>query len=68
MSDTVKQEVSESDWTGGLSVLWIFAFLAFCGYSVWIGDMAMLEKIAALLGGYTMLVLKFYFDKKGNTL
>lgn len=59
-------EVKSSDWTGGLSILWIGGFLAFCGFSVWRGDMAMLEKIAALLGGYTMLVLKFYFDKKSN--
>lgn len=68
MSNLVeKKEVAESDWTGGLSILWVMGFLAMCVWSVWTTDMAMLEKIVALLGTPTMLVLKFYFDKKENT-
>ena len=67
MSDTVeKKEVSESDWTGALAILWIGGFLAMCAYSVYNFDMALLEKLAALLGGYTLLVLKFYYDRKAT--
>lgn len=65
MSGDVKtKEVSESDWTGSLSLIWMVSFLLMCGYSVYNMNMEMLEKLVALLGGYTLLVLKFYYDRK----
>lgn len=64
MSDVKKKEISESDWTGTLALLWIGAFLMMCAYSVYNLNLELLEKLAALLGGYTLLVLKFYYDRK----
>ncbi len=64
MSNPEKKEVAHSDWTGLLSIMWVFGFLAMCGWSVAIANsMVMLEKIVAVLGTPTVLVLKFYFDK-----
>jgi len=61
MSDT--KQIKKSDWTGSIAIIWIMSFLAMCGYTVIYFDLPTLEKIVALLGAPTLLVLKFYFDK-----
>lgn len=67
MSQPEKKEVAASDWTGLLSIIWVFGFLFMCGWAVTIANsMVMLEKIVAVLGTPTVLVLKFYFDKKNG--
>ena len=60
------KELAPSDWTGGLSVIWIVSFLLMCAYSIWTVNLEMLEKIVALLGVPTLLVLRFYFEKTAN--